>query len=254
MIYIAGKHLIHGDIKPGNILISQREGRLRAFVGDFGLTGKSGGTSMFMAPEGLDKDSRIVEKTDLYSFAVTVLFLIFPYDLAMQLLFLPISQDLEYFRQTLHRFKLLEIVFKSLRWNGEKRVTVQSWSVVADLIKGLEVLMLVGKNEKDKKEEEKIWNKIWKTNLESKGVVLDPLKKALLNESGFIMNLIDVNQNEAWVMTNTHVSHVQKLSSIYFDKKFSLLSKSMIFMTYWPLDYGDGTLLDPFFYRYKKWN
>ena len=76
LIYIGGKDLIHGDIKPGNILVSNRDGRLRAFVGDFGLTGKSGGTSMFMAPEGLDKGSRVVVKTDLYSFSITVVFLL----------------------------------------------------------------------------------------------------------------------------------------------------------------------------------
>merc|ERR1712135_156298 len=95
LIYIASKELIHGDIKPGNILVSTRDGRLRAFVGDFGLTGKSGGTSIFIAPEGLDKDSRIIGKTDLYSFAVTVLFLMFPAELAIKLLFLPIEENLE---------------------------------------------------------------------------------------------------------------------------------------------------------------
>ena len=91
IVYIAYKSLIHGDIKPGNILVSAREGRLRAYVGDFGLTGKSGGTPMFMAPEGLDKNSRIIEKTDLYSYAVTVLFLMFPAELVIKLLFLPIE-------------------------------------------------------------------------------------------------------------------------------------------------------------------
>ena len=60
VIYIASQKEVHGDIKPGNILVSQGDGRLRAFLADFGLAGKSGGTPIFMAPEGLDKDSRIL--------------------------------------------------------------------------------------------------------------------------------------------------------------------------------------------------
>ena len=59
-------------------------------MGDFGLTGKSGGTPIFMAPEGLSKDSRIIGKTDFYSFGVMVLFLMFPAELGIKLLFFPI--------------------------------------------------------------------------------------------------------------------------------------------------------------------
>ena len=92
--------MVHGDIKPGNILVSNRDGRLRAFVGDFGLTEKSGGTSIFMAPEGLNKNSRVVWKTDLYSFAIMVLFLMFPAELAIKLLFFPVSGNVEIFIQS----------------------------------------------------------------------------------------------------------------------------------------------------------
>ena len=68
-------------------------------MGDFGLTGKSGGTSIFMAPEGLNKDSRVVVKTDLYSFSMTVLFLLLPVDLALELLFIPIEENLDVFKK-----------------------------------------------------------------------------------------------------------------------------------------------------------
>ena len=105
LVYIASEGQIHSDIKPGNILVSNRDGRLRAFVGDFGLTGKSGGTPVFMAPEGLDKDSRIIGKTDLYSYAITILFLMFPAELAIKLLFIPIA-NLDQ-SKTLSRFPLL---------------------------------------------------------------------------------------------------------------------------------------------------
>ena len=181
-------------------------------MGDFGLTGKSGGTSIFMAPEGLDKDSRIIEKTDLYSFAVTVLFLMFPVDLAMQLLFLPISKDLEIFLRSLFRFPLLDMIFKSLRYDPAKRVALQSWSSVLENMKKFDENMLV--------------EKISSEDLERKGVVLDPLNKALINEGGFVMDQNEVNK-KFWFMSKA-VSHVQKLSSIYCDPKFSLLSKGII--------------------------
>ena len=70
--------------------------------------------------------------------------------------------------------------------------------------------------------------KISSDHLERKKVVLDPLNKALINESGFVMDGNEVNKN-AWKMS-TAVSHVQKLSSIYRDPKFSLLSKGLIFI------------------------
>ena len=106
-MFITANGLIHGDVKPGNILVSFRNGRLRAFVGDFGLTNKSGGTPIFMAPEGLRNESRVVGKTDLYSFAITTLFLLFRTDLALTFLFLPISEGLDRFRDSLSKFPLL---------------------------------------------------------------------------------------------------------------------------------------------------
>ena len=212
LIFIANQSQVHGDIKPANILLSNQDGRLRAVVSDFGLTGKSGGTTMFMAPEGLNKDFRLIGKTDLYSFAVTVLFLMFSEDLALQLLYLPIYTDLKIFLQSLNRFPLLELIFKSLRWDPEKRVTLQSWSIILDKMKNLDEKLLI--------------EKITRVNLERKLVVLDPLNKALINEAGFVMDSSEVNRNK-WLMSKA-ISHVQKLSSIYCDQKFSLLSKGLI--------------------------
>jgi len=222
LIYIASKELIHGDIKPGNILVSTRDGRLRAFVGDFGLTGKSGGTSIFIAPEGLDKDSRIIGKTDLYSFAVTVLFLMFPVDLVVNLLYLPIFKDLEIFRQSLPRFPLLESIFEGLRWDPEKRLTLQSWTSILTTMQNLDKNMLTEKLNSD--------------ILGKEGVVLYPINKALENEGGFYyyfvtffgfeMNSSKVNKNNVWKMT-TAKSHMENLSSIYCNQKLGMLSHAI---------------------------
>ena len=225
IVYIANRNLIHGDIKPGNILVSNRDGRLRAFVGDFGLTGKSGGTPIFMAPEGLNKDSRIVGKTDLYSFAVSVLFLMFPVDLALKLLFFPISDDLEIFLQSLYRFPLLELIFKSLTFSKSQEIfMLKSWSIVLEKKKSFDENMLI--------------EKITQENLENKEVILDVLDKAVEKEGGFYFYILElfgyemdsskVNKNEAWKMS-TAISHMQNISSLYFEQKIGILSKGIIF-------------------------
>ena len=220
---MASEELIHGDIKPGNILVSNRDGRLRAIVGDFGLSEKSGGTSIFMAPEGLDKDSRRIGKTDLYSFAVTVLFSMFPVNLVVNLLFLPISGNLDFFLQSLAHFPLLKSIFKSLRWDPEKRITFQSWTTILENMQNLDKNTLT----------EKISSDI----LEKEGVALYPINKALENEGGFYyyfltffgfeMKSSKVNKNNVWKMT-TAKSHMENLSSIYCNQKLGMLSQGMI--------------------------
>ena len=192
-------------------------------MGDFGLTGKSGGTPIFMGPEGLNKDSRIVEKTDLYSFAVSVLLLMFPVDLSLKLLFFPISDDLEILLQCLYRFPLLELVFKSLSSDPKKRVMSQNWSIVLEKMKGFDENMLIGKITQD--------------DLEKRGLILNVLDKAVEKEGGFYfyileyfgneMNSSKVNKNEAWKMT-TAVSHMQNISSLYFEQKIGILSKGFL--------------------------
>ena len=205
-------------------MVSNRDGRLRAFVGDFGLTGKSGGTPIFMAPEGLNKDSRIVGKTDLYSFAVSVLFLMFPVDLALKLLFFPISDDLEILLQSLYRFPLLELIFKSLTFSKSQEVfMLKSWSVVFEKMKTFDENMLLGK--------------ITQENLEKKGVLMSVLDRAVDKEGGFYLFILEflgyeidsskVNKNEAWKMS-TAISHMQNISSVYFEQEIGKLSKGMI--------------------------
>ena len=220
LIYIAGKDLIHGDIKPGNILVSNRDFRLRAFLGDFGLTEKSGGTPIFMAPEGLSKNARIVGKTDMYSFAVTVLFLMFPADLAMKLLFLPITENWEKCQNSLSDFPLLLWILNSLCSNPEGRADFDSWKVIIEEIKTFDKIWLAGR--------------IKSEILEENGVDLSPLSDVFENEGGVYFYILDnfrhdirssqVNQNDAYKMS-TAISQIQNLSLLKSKVELGLISK-----------------------------
>ena len=220
LIYIASKNLIHGDIKPGNILVSNRDGRLRAVVGDFGLTGKSGGTPLFMAPEGLNSEFRVVVKTDLYSFSMTVLFLLFPVDLALKLLFLPIEENWDVFNENLSRFRLLFWVYINSSSDPEARPNFESLNLLIDEIRKF------GNN----------WlrNKISSEILTENDVDLKPLNKALKNNAGFFYFIREhfgsdirssrVSENEAYKMS-TAISKIQNLSLLESKVELGLVSK-----------------------------
>ncbi|MCF4007562.1 serine/threonine protein kinase [Corynebacterium uropygiale] len=70
--------VVHGDIKPGNIVVSgHRSGQLRALISDFGLNmageghRSMGGTPAYMAPECFE-ESAAHPTRDRYAFAVMV--------------------------------------------------------------------------------------------------------------------------------------------------------------------------------------
>ena len=198
MVYIASQNKIHGDIKPGNILVSKRDGRLRAFVGDFGLTEKSGGTPRFMAPEGLNKDTRIVGKTDLYSFAVTVLFTMFSGDLAIKLLFFPIAENLETFVKSLSRFPLLQCIFESLRSDPKTRVDFDSWSIaISEMKKNFDKNLLMTKIDSQTLLGNRVQIDILNQTVEKEG----GLYFYILEHFGYEISSSKVNENEAYKLS-----------------------------------------------------
>ena len=75
--YLLKFNLVHGDIKPENIIVMQRDDKRIFKVIDFGsitevfsLTNKAG-TASYLAPERF-KESAINEKTEIYSIGVTL--------------------------------------------------------------------------------------------------------------------------------------------------------------------------------------
>ena len=211
--------MVHGDIKPGNILVSNRNGRLRAFIGDFGLTAKSGGTPVFMAPEGLNKDSRIVEKTDLYSFGVMVLFLMFSAELAIKLLFFPIKDQWEDLNDSLSEFPLILWIINSLFHDPEDRADLESWKVIIQEMKNFDKNWLL----------EKIGPEILETN----GIDLSLLDKAvekegdlyffILEHFGYDIGSSKVNKNEAYEISIA-VSRMENLSLLPSNAQLGTIS------------------------------
>ena len=200
-------------------MVSNRGGRLRAVVGDFGLTQKSGGTSIFMAPEGLNKDSRVVEKTDLYSFSVMVLFLMFPAELAIKLLFFPIEENCEELIESLSRFPLLLWIINSLVSDPEDRADFDSWKVIIQEMKNFDKDWLL----------EKIGSEILETN----GIDLSLLNKAvekegdlnffIINYFGYEIGSSKVNKNKAYEISKA-VSRMENLSLLPSNAQLGTIS------------------------------
>ncbi len=84
--YAHGKGFVHRDIKPGNLMVTKRNGREAAVLADFGLarvyqssqlsgltvTGAMGGTPMFMPPEQITHYRQAQPAADQYAAAMTL--------------------------------------------------------------------------------------------------------------------------------------------------------------------------------------
>ena len=119
LTYIKDNNEIHGDIKPGNLLILNNEGSMKLKIADFGLVGRDGGTPVFMAPESLSK--KMLEKTDVYSLGITILFLAFDIDVAMRLLYLPIVGSIADLREEMRHIPLFWLITQMIRVKPEDR-------------------------------------------------------------------------------------------------------------------------------------
>ena len=158
----------------------------------------------------------MLEKTDLYSFAVTVLFLMFPTDLAIKLLFLPVAAKLEKFNEN---FSLMDCIYKSFLSDAQERFDFGSWKIMIEKIKSYDATWLVDQISIDL--------------LKNRGFDMGPLNKALEKEGGLYFYILEhfgydirssqVNKNEAYNLS-TAISQIQNLSFAQSKIKIDILS------------------------------
>ena len=161
-----------------------------------------------------------LSRTDLYSFGVMVLFLMFPAELAIKLLFLPTKENWEQLNETLSEFPLLLWIINSLVPDPEDRANFESWKIIIQ----------------DMKNFSKNWlrSRITCEILEKNGVNFGHLNKALEKEGGLYFYIFDyfgydirssqVNKNEAYKMS-TAMSQMQKLSLLHSNEEIGNITK-----------------------------
>ena len=118
--YIADKDKAHLDVKPANILISMHGYFITSKLGDFGLSGRTGGTPLYCSPEQLVEAK--VGKSDVFGFGVTLLRMVTRY-IPNILLCLPLTEATlrNAIFQKLNSLPILEAISKMVQVDPDQR-------------------------------------------------------------------------------------------------------------------------------------
>ena len=109
---------IHGDIKNGNILLKKdQSGKWMAIITDHAIF-QHGGTPIFMAPEGLSKQT---EKSDIYSLGITILFSALEIPFALELLYFPLRSGAKEASKFVETIPALKLIFSMIDPNPANR-------------------------------------------------------------------------------------------------------------------------------------
>ena len=178
-----------------------------------------------MAPEGLNNDFRIIGKTDLYSFAVTVLFLMFPVDLALKLLFIPIGENSHELVEILFRFPLLFWIYICLSSNPEARPDLENLNDLIEEIKKFDENWLKGKITAEILQENRIDLQLFNKGLENEAAFYF----FILDHFGYDVRSSRVNENEAYKIS-TAISQIDNLSLLQSKAQLTPISEGNIIL------------------------
>jgi type I restriction-modification system DNA methylase subunit len=92
------------------------------FLADFGMIHKNGATPVFCAPEQIDKP--VIEKTDVHAFGITILFVFYTFNSAINLLFLS-KKDVEKSDVDLiNNCEIVKLMKEMTFFDAKKRLTL----------------------------------------------------------------------------------------------------------------------------------
>lgn len=131
--FIVSNKKSHGDIKPDNLLIQSTGDGWRLRIADFGMLSAKGGTPIYASPE-FSMDERVIEKSDLYSLGITILFRLVEMNLALKLLYLPVRKNHRQFRCQIQKNKVLSLICRMTELNYGYRTTFKIVKAELDTI------------------------------------------------------------------------------------------------------------------------
>ena len=121
--YLEGQKVMHRDVKPKNVLITNKEDPV-AKLSDFGLSGTeiNGLTPGYSPPEQMVKEGSVIGKTDLYALGVTIIITLYGHDSGIKILFSPEDNFSPADQQALKKDKVVQLVEKMLKYKPEDRI------------------------------------------------------------------------------------------------------------------------------------